>query len=216
MKQKHFIFDFDGVLVDSMEIWAGTHIRMLRKCGVPVPENYVQTITPLGNEGAALYSFSLGIDISLERYMKELNAALIKQYKSRVKLKDNVQSSLSRLRDMGGQLHVLTASPHTYVDPCLKRLGIEHFFKNIWTIDDFGTGKGDKLIYEKTVKRLNADASDCTMIDDNLLALTAARRAGLKTVAVYDKSSRKAEAAIRQTADKYVYDLSEIETTAKK
>ena len=29
MAQKHYLFDFDGTLVDSMSIWAGAHIKVL-------------------------------------------------------------------------------------------------------------------------------------------------------------------------------------------
>ena len=41
------LFDFDGTLVDSMPFWAGTHIKALTEGGIPCPENYAQTITPL-------------------------------------------------------------------------------------------------------------------------------------------------------------------------
>ncbi len=209
-EKHHYIFDFDGTLVDSMEIWAGTHIRMLRKARIAIPQDYVQTITPLGNEGAAMFSFSLGVNMPLSEYMRQVNNALIKQYSSRVGLKNNVAVTLKRLKEKGCSLHVLTASPHLYVDPCLERLGLKGCFENIWTVEDFGSGKGDVGIYKKAAKRLDTEIKNCTMVDDNYLALCAARKAGMNTIGIYDKSSKDAEGAIRETVDRYIYDFCEM------
>ena len=60
-----YIFDFDGTLVDSMPTWAGVHINALKNGGIPVPDGFVNTITPLGNYRASQYTVSLGLDISL-------------------------------------------------------------------------------------------------------------------------------------------------------
>ena len=57
---QHYFFDLDGTLLDSMELWAGTHRKALEDAGIPVPENFVETITPLGNQGASEFVISLG------------------------------------------------------------------------------------------------------------------------------------------------------------
>lgn len=211
MEQRHFLFDFDGTLVDSMQIWARTHIRMLLKQKISIPKDYVQTITPLGNEGAALYSVSLGLKMPPGEYMSELDKELVRQYNSNVYLKENVENKLRELKSSGICLHVLTASSHSYVDSCLRRFGVLELFDNVWSVEDFGLSKADKQIYIEAARRLSAEPKSCTMVDDNYSALCAARRAGLNTVAVYDKSSKNMEKAIREAADKYVYGFEEIE-----
>ena len=72
MNTAFYLFDFDGVLVDSMEIWAGLHMQTLRDANIPVPEDFVETITPLGNYHGAKYTISLGLDISLEQHLDAL------------------------------------------------------------------------------------------------------------------------------------------------
>ena len=210
METTHYLFDFDGVLVDSMEIWAGTHIAALERAGIPVPADFVETITPLGNYHASRYTISLGLDVSLEDYLDRVSRELLEAYATRVRIKPHVADALARLKGQGIHLHVLTASPHSYVDDCLKRWNVYHLFEQVWTIDDFGLTKGEPEIYRQAAARLGAEVNCCTMLDDNIKANSTAKEAGLNTIAVYDKSSRAAEAAMRATAQRYIYDFSEL------
>jgi len=205
---EHYLFDFDGVLVDSMEIWAGTHMAALEEAGIPIPDNFVETITPLGNYHGSQYTISLGLNISLEDYLERVSNALLTAYATRVCIKPHVAQALTRLKEQGIHLHVLTASPHSYVDDCLRRWQVYHLFERVWTIDDFGLTKSDPEIYRQAAARLGVDVSRCTMLDDNITVISTAKEAGLHTIAVYDKSSRGAEPAMRQTAERYIYDFS--------
>ena len=210
MAARHYLFDFDGVLVDSMEIWAGTHMAALEQAGIPIPDKFVETITPLGNYHASRHTISLGLKVSLEDYLDQVSRSLQQAYATRVCIKPHVAEALARLKEQDVHLHVLTASPHSYVDDCLKRWQVYHLFEQVWTIDDFGLTKGEPEIYRQAAARLGADVSCCTMLDDNITAITTAKHAGLHTIAVYDKSSRHAEPAMRQTAERYIYDFSEL------
>ena len=40
---------------------------------------------------------------------------------------------LKSLKEKGADLNVLTASPHSMLDVCLKRLGIYDIFTNVWS-----------------------------------------------------------------------------------
>lgn len=48
MNDKKYLFDFDGVLVDSMPYWAGMMINILETAKVNYPEDIIKIITPLG------------------------------------------------------------------------------------------------------------------------------------------------------------------------
>ena len=210
MNKEFYLFDFDGVLVDSMEFWAGLHKQTLRNAGIPIPEDFVETITPLGNYQAARHTLSLGVDIPLEAYLDEIYKKLYHGYTTQIALKNHVRENLLRLKQAGISVNVLTASPHYYVDPCLQRGGIFELFDNVWTIDDFGLTKAQPEIYRQAAERLGAEPGVCTMFDDNLIAISTAKEAGLKTVAVYDSTSKGAEASMRATADRYIHDFDEI------
>lgn len=204
------LFDFDGVLVDSMPVWAGVHINMLKEFGVPVPEDFVKTITPLGNLKASKYTISLGADISLEDYLSRQHTVLSYEYGERIVLKDTVKETLETLKAQGHSLNVLTASPHRYVDPCLKRNGIYGLFDNVWTIDDFGLTKDNVKIYRDAASRLGADEEECVFFDDNVTAVKTAAASGMRTVGVYDATSEALKEEIKSSCDLYIHRFSEL------
>ncbi len=208
--KKHYLFDFDGTLVDSMPTWAGAHIKALEDAGIPVPADFVETITPLGNYRASEYTISLGLDISLEDYLEQLSKYLYGEYTTRILLKPHVREVLEKLKGEGVAVHVLTASPHLYVDPCLKRLEVYDLFEKVWTIDDFGMTKAQPEIYQEAARRLEAEVGDCTMVDDNFTAISTAQKAGMQTLAVYDGTSANSEAALSELADRYIRDFDEV------
>ena len=207
---KHYLFDFDGVLADSMPIWIGIHRGNLQNAGIPVPDDFVQTITPLGNTHGLAYLLSLGLPMTAEEYIELAGRQLIHAYKTEVQPKPFVAEALRRLRDQGVTLHILTANDHICVDDCLKRWQIYDLFDQVFTIDDFGLTKNDPELFQQAATRLGADASECTMLDDNIHAITTAKRAGMHTIGVYDDASRNTEAAMRQIAERYIRDFSEL------
>lgn len=209
MKQ-HYIFDFDGVLVDSMPVWAGTYVHMLEQNGIPVPDGFVRRITPLGNAGAARCTIEAGLQMSEEEILRRAMERYDYEYGHTVMLKPNVAQTLKRLVASGNAVHVLTGSSHRYVDPCLKRHGIYDLFENIWSVDDFPYTKAQPEIYLEAAKRLQTPLSRCLFFDDNFVAVSTAATAGMQTVAVYDASSAEYAADMKKVADRYITDFSEI------
>lgn len=205
-----YIFDFDGTLVDSMPTWSGAHINALKKAGIHVPDGFVNTITPLGNYKASEYTISLGLDITLEKYLDDLSKYLYREYTTNVRLKANVKETLEELIKRGHSLSVLTASPHLYVDECLQNNGVYDLFEKVWTIDDFGHTKSEVIIYEEAAERLGTAVSDCVFVDDNLTALTTAKKSGMYTAAIYDDTSAQYMDEIKKVSDVYAVDFADI------
>ena len=70
--------------------------------------------------------------------------------------------------------------------------------------------KSQPLIYEKVSDKLGVSVSECTFFDDNLIALSTAKRAGMRTIRVYDKSSDAFTDEIKRIAHAFIYDFCEI------
>ncbi len=55
MNMKYAIFDLDGTLIDSMEIWAKIGYDILAYYEIAPPENLHETLTPMSIQQMAAY-----------------------------------------------------------------------------------------------------------------------------------------------------------------
>lgn len=209
--KKHYIFDFDGTLFDSMPYWAAAMIRVLEDNGVAYPADVIKIITPLGYQGAARYfREDLGLQMEQEPLIRAMKEAAYPAYRDVIVLKDGVREYLEQLRAQGCRLHVLTASPHLMVDVCLQRNGVYDWFDNVWTCDDFGTTKSDPEIYLSAMSRLASDVTEGVFFDDNIHSVETAKKAGLYCVGCFDESGKGFAQELRDVADRYICSFREL------
>lgn len=208
--QKTYIFDLDGTLVDSMPHWCKL-TDYLTDRGIDYPSDLIKRVIALGLPGAARYfkeHFPL-TETAEEIYQSFINR-YIGFYEREIPAKDGVIETLRALKARGASLNVLTASPHVFLDPCLKRLGIYDLFDNLWTYEDFSTSKAETETYVFAAKRLGKKPEECVLVDDSVAPLAPAKEAGWQVIGIYDDFSGRYEDEMRQIADKYVYKLSEL------
>ena len=85
---KGAIFDLDGTVLDSMGLWKKVDELFFTSRNMPVPEGYVQTISPMGTIGAANYTKeTFGIKESIEEIIAEWQETAKREYSENVSLK---------------------------------------------------------------------------------------------------------------------------------
>ncbi len=205
-----YLFDFDGTLVDSMPTYVGVMLRILDENGIPYDDELMKRITPLGYVGTAKYYRELGAQMSEEEMIARMRKYAIAEYTHNVPAKANVVDVVRKLKADGCSLHVLTASPHVTLDPCLKRLGIYDLFENVWSCEDFGTTKADPEIYRMAAAKIGQPVEQILFLDDNYNADKTAKEAGMMVCGVYDDTSREYVEEIKSVSDYYIYDFREL------
>lgn len=208
--KKVYLFDFDGVLVDSMPTFGNMVLSVLKEAEVEYPDDVVKVVTPLGYRGMAEYLKSLGVKGEVDELREDMVRRAVYEYENNILAKEGVAEALAELRSRGFSLNVLTASPHAMLDPCLKRTGLYAMFDNAWSCDDFGRTKADPEIYKMAAERLGVSVKDVVFCDDNIGAIGTAHKAGVETCGVYDASSSDLVAEMKSAADGYVYNLKEL------
>lgn len=212
--KKAYLFDFDGTLANSMPDWTGKVFHVLNQTHTPYPPDLIRQVVTLGDRGAAEYlRNTLGVPLETEEILRQMDAYALPKYRDEIRLKAGVTEYLSRLRQRGCEVHVLTASPHKMVDPCLKRTGIYDWFGHVWTCEDLALSKSQPEIYRKVMQLLELPISAGVFFDDSPLAIQAAARAGLFAVGVYDEASADYAGEMRRCADLYIQDFRQILNT---
>ena len=208
---KSYLFDFDGTLVDSMPTYVGLMLRILDENNITYGDDLVKIITPLGFIYTAKYfRDTLGMKMPEEDIIALMRKYATHEYTYNVPAKANVIEVLNKLKSQGCDLNVLTASPHTSLDPCLKRLGIWDLFTNVWSCDDFSTTKADPGIYHRAAHLIGLPINEVLFLDDNINADRTAKEAGMQVCGVYDDSSSDMVEQMKALCDKYIYDFSEL------
>ena len=211
MTYQHYLFDFDGTLVDSMPAFVSTMLRILEEHNIQYPPDVVKIITPLGYAGTARYFQELGVDKTLDELGELMKKYILDEYLWRIPAKAHVADALRQLKAQGADLNVLTASPHLVLDPCLKRLGLYDLFTNVWSCDDFATTKADPEIYRMAAEKMGCAVEDVLFLDDNCNADKTAKAAGMKVCGVYDESSKDYVDEMKALCDCYIYDFSQLQ-----
>ena len=197
---------------DSANPWyAALMLRILDECGVDYENDIIKIITPLGYGGTAKYFVEkLGVKFSEDELIERMRKYAYDEYAYRIPAKETVIETLRELKSRGADLNVLTASPHSVLDICLKRLGIFDLFTNVWSCEDFGTTKSDPEIYRIAAREIGKPIDEILFLDDNYNADKTAISANMKVCGVYDKSSEEYTEEIKRVSDHYIYDFCEL------
>ncbi len=210
-KFKGAIFDLDGTVLNSMGLWKKVDELFFTSRNMPIPEGYIQAISPLGTVGAAHYTKeTYGIKESIEEIIEEWQITAKREYAENVTLKPHAKEYILSLKEQGLSLAVATASDPEMFGACLKKYGLDTVFDFFITVNEVGKGKGFPDIYLKAAERMGITPSECMVFEDILTALTSAKSAGFYCVAMYDESSKKDTEKIKEISDRFIFDFEEM------
>ncbi len=204
------IFDLDGTLVDSMWVWEQIDIEFLGKRGFEVPEDYLETITPMGYEVCADYTIKrFGLKETREEIIQEWFSMAIDAYANDVVLKPGALDFIRYLHGRGIKMSVATASDMELVIPVLTHNEVLHYFDNITTVREAKRGKGFPDVYHLSADKMNTRRTKCAVFEDIIEGLRGAKMGGYLTVGVYDERSKKSVEELSQSCDMFIYDFKE-------
>lgn len=202
------IFDLDGTLLNSMDVWEKIDIDFLSKRGLSVPSDYVTEICARSFEEAAQYTIErFELSESVDSIIKEWNAMAAYEYAHHVRLMPYAYEYILRLKASHVKLAVATGLPKELYRPCLINNGIYELFDFLCSVDQVQRGKEYPDIFLFASDGLKISPQKCIVFEDVLPAVKSAKQAGMITYGVYDKYSAHNETEIRIMADGYIYDF---------
>ncbi len=178
---KAVVFDLDDTLVDSWSRFDGGMLPVLEAEGIAYDrEELIAKMHPQGVPPTAALFCEMGVPGTVEEVTRRLEEGMYREYAHHIHLMPGAREYLHRLRRQGVRLFVLTASPHSITDPCLKNNDVFDWFERIWTVEDYGMGKADPQLFIQVVGDIGLPAAEILYFDDNPVAIVNAASAGMQ------------------------------------
>ncbi len=206
------IFDVDGVLLNSMPVWENLGELYLKRKGISAESGLGEILFSMSLEEGADYLIShYGLELTREQVVKGLAREVRDFYAERVPLKEGVRRFLNEFRERKIPMVIATSGDRDNTEAALKRLKVFSYFQGTFTCSEIGSSKNQPDIYLAAALHMDADPEETLVFEDAYHALLTAKKAGFKTVAVYDRSNDRQLAQIWNTADIYLPEFEDFE-----
>lgn len=192
------IFDVDGTILDSMEIWNTLASRYIQGIGLIPEVNLDQIVSEMSLEQSAKYlKKQYEIDKSESEIMDEILNLVSDFYKFEVQLKLGFKDFISNY----DSINVIgTSSDEKLVEAALKRLDVLSYFEKIITCTQVHKAKSDPDFYLACANVLNQKPKNVVVFEDAKYCICAAKKAGFQVVGIQDMED------IRSVCDMYIKD----------
>jgi len=183
------IFDADGTLLDSMNVWNQADTVFLGRRGFEVTPDYTDYVKSVRIEEAARYTRErYNLDITDEAIIGEWSDFVDRAYEEEISLKNGAGGFVRSAAEKGFKIGLATALTKKNTEAAFRRLGIYDCFDFILTIDDVASGidKSKPDIYLEVARNLGVSPDRTVVFEDVPVALGGARLGGFKTCAVWD------------------------------
>lgn len=205
------IFDVDGTLLDSMSVWWDVLIDFFKSRGRELSDEEAAEYKELTlEESIPLMADILGIDTPMEEILKELKDMALRQYENTLPLKKGAREYMKKLRDEGVKIAVATSGYEELCRKAFERLGVWQYIDACAFSSEVGVNKSHPDVYLLAAGRLNVPPEECVVFEDIITGIEGAKKGGFKTCAVYDKSSADDSETLKNTADMYITEWSEL------
>jgi len=178
------VFDMDGVLVDSHPAHRLAWREFLRTLGKEVTESELDFVLEGGKRDEILVHFLGPLTEAELRDYGRRKSDLFWRAASEVAPIPGVYEFIECVHRAGIPMAVATSASSSRTRSILKRLGLLAHFTAVVTGDEVRGGKPDPGIYLLACQRMNCPPSAAVAVEDAAAGVLAAKRAGLRCVAI--------------------------------
>ena len=201
------IFDFDGVIIDSIPAHKKNLKKIAEKHNISFEKSDFDTFNGMSTkEGFRRLikerklhkkAFWLALDLKFER----------RNIMKNIKVFPESKKCLLRLKKKY-PLAVATSSRRKYLQKNLERFDLDYFDVHL-SKNDVKHAKPDPSIFLRAAEKLGKKPQDCIVIEDALNGIIAAKRAGMKTIALLT-TTKKSLFTREAKPDMFIRNLDEL------
>lgn len=185
-EQLGVIFDVDGVLVDSYEAHKASWMRLASETGVEFSE--ADFASTFGRTSREIIREHWPAKDHTDERVQQLDGKKEAWYREVIKQDFPVMNGAVELIDaLTNENFIIGAGssgPPENVHLALDRLGRGGVFKGVVTGKDVNRGKPEPDVFLQCARLMGVDPKRCAVIEDAPSGVTAAKRAGMASVAL--------------------------------
>jgi HAD superfamily hydrolase (TIGR01509 family) len=172
-----WIFDFDGVLVDTMPAHFASYREALAEVGVPLDrERFYYQAGMTGREQIRYFCQQAGVQADVERIYARKNELAPRHQHLVAPIPRNLEL-LRAMRAARLPTAIASGSSRPSILPVMQRFGIEA--DAVVSAEDVSRGKPHPDLFLLAAARLGAAPASCTVVEDSEVGVQAALAAGM-------------------------------------
>jgi len=178
------IFDVDGTILDSMEVWNTLASQYVQSLGMVPEKNLDEIVSDMSLEQSATYLKNhYKINKQEERIISEVLNFISDFYEYEVNLMPGFKEFISHY----DSINVIgTSCDEELVKIALNRLAVLNYFEDIITCSKVNKSKDDPDFYLACAQVLKQRPEDIVVFEDADYCIDVARKVGFKVVKIKD------------------------------
>jgi HAD superfamily hydrolase (TIGR01509 family) len=182
------IFDLDGVLVDSEEVWAKVREEFVRERGGRWHEKAQREMMGMSSKEWSRYmAEELGVPLSTQDISDQVAERVREVYRRDLPLIPGAVDAVRRLGTVW-RLGLASSANRPLIDLVLELAGLTPLFAVTISSEEVPRGKPAPDVYLETSTRLGVEPSRAAAVEDSSSGMLAARAAGLGVIAIPNRA----------------------------
>jgi len=185
---KAVIFDKDGVLVETFYLYYKAYKKILSEVGINITKNDIAK--RYGMKGPKIIKQIMnerGTNIT-DKKAKELankkDRLYHKMAEKKLKLLPGVKKLLTYLRNKNYKIGIASSASKEIIEQLLRVMKIKKYFDVNVSGLEVKSSKPHPEIFLECAERLKVKPEECVVIEDSVFGIEAAKKAGMKCIAV--------------------------------
>lgn len=194
------VFDLDGVIVDSEQVWNAAREQLVRERGGAWHERATADMMGMSSTEWSQYMHDrLGVPLDPDEINNDVVRRVASIYQEGLPL---LPHAVETVRDLAARwpLGLASSSNRPVIELVLERSGLMPCFAAVVSSEEVERGKPAPDVYLAAARALDVDPNDCVAVEDSSNGIKSAIAAGMRTVAVPNREFPPADDVLTRAA----------------
>jgi HAD superfamily hydrolase (TIGR01509 family) len=178
------VFDLDGVILDSEEIWDDVRERYVRQRSGRYDADAQRAMMGMSStEWSAYLHDELGVDLPPEQINADVVELMAARYREQLPLVPGAREAVERMA-AAFPLAIASSSNRPLIVVALELAQLAGHFRATVSSEEVARGKPAPDVYLEAARRLGVDPRVCAAVEDSHSGIASAKASGMRVVAI--------------------------------